>query len=366
MKTEFYQPRFTGQRFEEHTLPVEVARDLAAYEGLLIELAKSLYKQDHPERERAPKGFAANVHLDIQEIGEGSAKPILALVMAGTLALQGGDATYFEKARDLIAECVAAPDGHLPPRFPKELLGYFNQLGRSLRVDETLELPLATSGNAVLTPDRRKQLVLAANAEYQREVELKGFIGEVDWENNRFRLRLSDGSQTNVPLLPSFHGDAREYGGRSRHLVIVSGVGTFDAWEHLKQVLSTDSSEVVKNFEIATRLDELFQIQRGWFEGKGAALDKDRLSLFAEQIVTSFPDDLALPVFIPTQHGNLLLEWDAAGDPSLDVRLSDLQASFHAFDTDGGDVERDFGLNSESDWKTLFDFLSENVRKRPS
>ena len=43
MKTEFLKPRFTGARFDEHTLPVDVARDLAAYEELVIELAKHLW-----------------------------------------------------------------------------------------------------------------------------------------------------------------------------------------------------------------------------------------------------------------------------------------------------------------------------------
>lgn len=364
MKSDFVQPRFTGARFDEHTLPVDVARDLAAYESLVIELAKHLYKQDHPECKRAPKGFAANFRLDIEKIGEGSTKPLLAFVMSGVLALSGGEASYFERARDLIAECVAAPDGHLPSQFPKELLSHFNQFGRSLREGESLELPLASNGDAVLTPGRRKKLVLAASEEYEREVELLGFIGEVDWERASFRLRLADNGQTIVPLLPAFHNEAREYGGRSRHWVVVKGVGTYDAWDRLKRVLSFDSAEVMQNFAISSRLDELAQLQAGWFEGAGLALDKDRLSLFAEHIVATYPDDLALPAIVPTQDGNLLLEWDAAGDPSLDIRLADFQASFHAFGTAGADIERDFVLTDDASWKQLHTFLIENIKKR--
>jgi len=36
MKTPFLKPRFTGPRFEAHPLPVEVAKDLAAYEELIV------------------------------------------------------------------------------------------------------------------------------------------------------------------------------------------------------------------------------------------------------------------------------------------------------------------------------------------
>ncbi|UUE99042.1 hypothetical protein NDY24_04165 [Xanthomonas hortorum pv. pelargonii] len=66
MKIDFSQPKFTGARFDEHTLPVDVARDLAAYERLIVELAKHLYLQEHPGRQRVPKGFEAGFRLDIE------------------------------------------------------------------------------------------------------------------------------------------------------------------------------------------------------------------------------------------------------------------------------------------------------------
>lgn len=366
MKTVFCEPRFTGPRFEEHTLPVDVARDLAAYEALVVELAKHLYKLDNPQRERAPKGFAANFRLDIQAIGEGSTKPLLAaVVMSGVLVLPHSEASHFERARDLIAECIAAPEGRLPEQFPKELLSHFNQLGRSLRLGEALELPLpAARGNAVLTPERRKKLVLAASGEYEREIELQGYIGEVDWEKSTFRLRLEDGSQTTVPLEPSFRDEVRDYGGRARHWVVVRGIGIFDARDGLKRFLSVEPMEVLKNVQMASRLDELMQLTPGWFEGAALAPDRDRLSQFAEQLTATYPDSLALPAIFPTQDGNLLLEWDAAGDPSLDVRLADFNANYHAFDDAGADIERDFMLGDEAGWSELRAFLGANIRKR--
>jgi hypothetical protein len=125
MKSEFLQPKFDGARFREHTLPLEVARDLTAYETLVVELAKQLYIQDHPDRQRVPKGFAADFHLHLERVDDGSAKPLLSVVVAGGLAF-GAGATYFERARDLITACVAAPDGQLPTAFPRALLGHFN------------------------------------------------------------------------------------------------------------------------------------------------------------------------------------------------------------------------------------------------
>ncbi|WP_186096745.1 hypothetical protein [Burkholderia gladioli] len=363
MKTEFSQPRFTGARFDEHTLPVDVARDLAAYETLIVELAKHLYLEDHPDRQRVPKGFAANFRLDIERIDEGSAKPLLALVIAGALALQGGERDYFEKARDLIAECVAAPVAALPESFPKELLSHFNQFGRSLREDETLELP-RPGGNdpARLTQEKRKQLVLAADRVYQREIALLGYIEEVDFAKSSFRLRLSDGGQATVPMSDSFQNNARTYAGRTRHLISVLGIGTYDAWDRLQKVITADSLEVIKNHAIATRFDEISQLENGWFEGGGLAPDANALAIVSEKLVAEYPDKLPLPLIAPKQDGNLLLEWAAAeGDPSLDIDLNSAQASFHAFAANGGDVERDFNLDAGG-WQVLLAFLSDNIK----
>jgi hypothetical protein len=281
MKTEFSKPRFTGERFEEHTLPVDVARDLAAYETLIIELAKHLYLKDHPSRQRVPKGFSTNFRLDIERIDEGSAKPVLALVMAGALALQDGEQDYFEKARDLVAACVAAPDAALPENFPKELLGHFNQLGRSLRDDETMELPLRDKRDAAkLTPEKRKRLVLAADQVYERELSLLGYIEALDFFKSpaTFRLRLTDGGQAIVPMPDSFHNNARVYSGYQRHQISVRGVGAFDSWDRLQKVIFVESLDVIKNYAIATRMDEISQLEDGWFEGGGVAPDAEKLT----------------------------------------------------------------------------------------
>jgi hypothetical protein len=45
MKSEFLHPRFDDARFAEHTLPLEVARDLAAYETLVVALLKRLARR---------------------------------------------------------------------------------------------------------------------------------------------------------------------------------------------------------------------------------------------------------------------------------------------------------------------------------
>lgn len=369
MKTDFSQPKFTGARFDEHTLPVDVARDLAAYESLIIDLAKSLYLADHPDRQRVPRGFAVNFRLDIQRIDSGSTKPLLALVIAGALPLQGGEQDYFERARDLISECIAAPLNDLPVQFPKELLRHFNQLGRSLLEDESLELPLPgqPQQTAVLTQDRRKQLVLAAEMFYEREVTLSGYIEEVDFAKQSFRLRLTDGGQATatIPMTEGFHAEARECAGHERHVVTVRGIGSFDAKDEIQKMVAVESIDATRNQALSARFDEIAQLKNGWFNGFGSAPQPSSLARLAGKMVAEYPSDLPIPQVVPTQDGDILFEWNSVGEPSLDINLRTQLASFHAFQIDGTDSEAEFDL-SQDDWTSLFSFLSERLKDGPA
>jgi hypothetical protein len=83
-------------------------------------------------------------------------------------------------------------------------------------------------------------------------------------------------------------------------------------------------------------------------------------------MIGRYPEALPLPAIIPTPEGNLLFEWNAVGEPSVDVRLSDWKGEFHAFRPDEGDIERDFNFSIEADWNAFFEFLSLNLVTRPA
>jgi hypothetical protein len=358
MKTRFLQPTFEGVRFAEHTLPLEVARDLAAYEKLVIELAKQLYLRKNPDRQRVPKGFADDFHLHLESIKRGSAQPVLAIVTDDELPFDQGMRHYFEQARDIISECIAAPEGRLPDEFPKELLTHFNLFGRSLREDERMTLRNHGKRPSVLTPERRKHLVLMADKEYEREIELTGTIGEADWEKGTFRLRLVDGSIAVFPMVEDFHRTAREFGGRTRHQFTISGSGMYDSWDKLQKVKAMDTYEIQLNFELAERFKELSTLSDGWLDGDGKAPDAGKLRTLADKMTASYPDNLALPELVPTPEGNLLLEWQIPGDPSVDIALDSLKAYFHSFLENGSDVVREFDLRDDAVWNVFFEFLT--------
>lgn len=369
MKTEFLKPRFTGARFDEHTLPVDVARDLASYEELVIELAKHLWLSEHPGRERVPKGFEKEFSLHLEGmVGEGSAKPLLAWVTAGTLALSGvaANAIYFEQARDLVAECVSASAANqpLPGKFPKTLLDYFNDFGRSLRDGEALDLP--RPGNApaaVLDPERRKALVLAARKVYTKDVELSGTIEETDWAKQTFRLRPQDGPAITVPMPDAFQDIVRAAGGIERTVATVKGIGVYDAWDRLQKISETHHLEALPNAALADGLEELMNLNDGWHDGEGKAPDKTQLSWLAESLVKCFPEDLPFPLVAPTPEGGVFLEWiQKPWRISSEIHLPTHRCALQATNlTTRLSEEADLDLDQAASWPALFKFVRGHV-----
>ena len=69
---EFMEPRLVGDRFNEHTIPFELLKNLAVLENLIIEAAKWEYLIDHPNRQRVPRGFTEGVSLQLKQVNSGS------------------------------------------------------------------------------------------------------------------------------------------------------------------------------------------------------------------------------------------------------------------------------------------------------
>jgi hypothetical protein len=211
-----------------------------------------------------------------------------------------------------------------------------------------------------MTPEKRKRLVLAAERVYQKDVELSGVIEEVDWAASTFRLRTPDGTW-NIPMDDSFHPKARDCGGRERRQITVRGLGAYDSWDKLKKVLWVDSLEVQLNYQIASKLDELASLQDGWYEGAGLGLDAGALAAITEHLVAHYPEDLPLPRIFPTPEGNLLLEWQGDGDPSLEVFLGERYVEFHMFQPDDSELEQRLPLRDPADWQEVAALLKQSL-----
>ena len=352
----FIQPRFDGPRFEAHTLPVTAAKDLAAYEELVLELAKHLYREKHPERKNVPKRFAEGFSLHLRTIDEGSAMPALVAMLAatGTLGLETPLPVELEEARDLINRVIATEDGEpFPPEFPNNFYSYFNRIGRSLEEGERIEWSPGSAGNkAALTPVKRKRLLLAHRETYEAEVEVVGLVEELDSKKSTGVLRALTNEAITLSYDDPFFGDLKSALGEDRVAVRISGVGVFDVNERLTALKEMEQIEILPNFRITREIDQLAQLADGWLEGGGKAPKASNLEWLAGEMADYFPS-IDYPSVVPTEEGNVVFEWiRPQARIELEVNFADDLLELYATDLAKDDFREE--TFPKGDWTPAF------------
>ena len=362
MGSEFIAPKFEGGRFNNKSLPLNIASDLFAYEELIEDLAEYLWKKENPNRKSLPPGFTANFDLHIERIEKGSSVPILSLMSAASLAFDAPIQDFHTKARDIVSEVVASTSGAIPEDFPIGLLERFRKIGKSLKKDEFMLLPRAgTSSPAKLDPVRRKALVAAGEKTYRRTVPLEGSVGQIDWDHNSFRLNMSNGVHRQIPADAGFFSSLEsleKLGGNRRHRVTVSAVVLFDSSGNIKKIIEVKSIEVQQNAEIHARINHLSTMADGWL-GDGSKAPKMSLNaLFFSQLVERYPAGARMPAIFPTPEGNILMEWDAEGNPSLEIGEDRKVAVFSNLDDD---EDQEFPISSVEEIQDLLLFIARTI-----
>ncbi len=311
VKEPFIKPRFVGERFEQATLPVMVARDLAAYEELVIELAKHLYRKKNPDRIRVPRGFASefSLHLD-STIQPGSAKPSLVAVVASSL-LFAPLPVEFHEARDLVNQVIATPSGHaLPENFPASFYSYFNRIGRSLADSEFIEWqPESVSNKAVLDQGKRIQLVRTHRSTYEANIEEIGRVVTLDTIRPTGSLKRESGDIVPFTYSDPFLDDLRSALGVEHIHVRLRGIGSFDASNSLSSISEIEEIDLLPHWNLVSSVERLSSLQAGWLDGHGALFAIEDVSQIAQDLAQAFPVKLEYPVVVPTGEGNVSLEW---------------------------------------------------------
>lgn len=362
METEpFLTPRLIGDRFEGHSIPLEVLKDLAVLEEMIVEVAKTEFLKDHPDRLRSPRGFTEGVTLKLTAIEEGSAIPVIILSIATTL-LSLNSSQYFERARDAMVDAIGAAEHNQPitAYLPEKSLGYFDRLGRGLRDGEVIEFSTPTRRDpARLTRETRRKLLLASAGvkELTEDVVVRGAIPEVDQDDMTFELLLIDGRKVPAPVaaqhLETILEAFQAYKAGSR--VLVQGIGRLNRNEKLIGFDSIEHVSVLDPLDVPARLDELRLLQDGWLDGQGSAPRPDGLDWLSDEFTQGYPEDLPLPFVYPTPEGGIRLEWSLGpNEVTLDIDLMTHIASLHTLNLNSDEeLEETLRLNEPAEWDRL-------------
>lgn len=353
---EFLQPRLDGDRFARHTLPLDVLKDFAALQEMLVEVAKWEFRNAHPERKRVPRNFDQGLELHLSDIGQGSVLATVVFFFSGLFPQE--NMRHLEQARNDIVESIAAVEAGGTPPLPPYLLGYFDSLGRSLREGESMSFPRPGGGEARLTPQTRLKLVAAAQAtSWTEEVRLHGRIPEVDQQRHTFTLLLRDGSRINAPLPEPLRSTALEAFNQysSGAHVLLKAVGRKEGAGQLKALETVEHVSLLDPLDVGLRIEELAELQDGWLDGRGIAPPAVGLRWLSDAMQDSYSNELRLPYLYPTPEGGIRAEWTASDwEISLDIDLHTRVASYQALrlSTDALD-EAELDLNQEVGWRTL-------------
>jgi hypothetical protein len=358
----FLRPRLIGTRFEGHSIPLEVLKDLAVLEELIVEVAKSEFLKDHPRRQRSPRRFTDGIALKLTAVEDGSAVPVITLSIAATSHFPPENQLYFERARDAMIKAISAAERNqaVTQYLPEKTLGYFDRLGRSLREGEAIEFSSpGLEMPARLTKESRRKLVLASSRvkEMTEEVTVRGSIPEADKDNMTFELQLIDGRKVTAPIsaqhseliLEAFN--AYEKGSR----VLIQGIGRLNRNDKLVGFEAIEHITVLDPLDLPSRLDDLRLLKNGWCEGAGSAPPSSGLDWLTETFTRGFSEDLPLPFVYPTPEGGIRLEWSLDPyDLSLDIDLVTHVAKLHQLNlTSDEEKEEALNLGEDTGWNRL-------------
>lgn len=171
---------FHGPRFDDGGVDLDVAPDLHRYKTLLVEVAKELWRRNHPERKNLPKNFEDSLSLKFYEVRSNCATVPLERVLSADDREQLWDAEdELDDAVTLVADTIEAAgnDQSLPEKFPKHLLALFSDYGKTLRDQEWIEQRPAKRESGVRYDSVvRDRLTRWLDTPYEDAVDL---IGEV-------------------------------------------------------------------------------------------------------------------------------------------------------------------------------------------
>jgi hypothetical protein len=359
---DFLRPRLVGKRFDGGIIPLEVLADLAILGDLFTEVAKWRFLQANPTRTRSPRGFADGVSFVLTDVQDGSAIPVIKLVLASSMLFATESQTYMEQARESVIAAIDAA-GHKHPvteHLPERLLGFFDRLGRNLNEGEAIEFKSPKSNvTARLNKDTRRALLLASSAvtELTDTTSIRGAIPEADQADETFELQVDDGRKIKAPLttqhreaiLAAFNGYT------SGQRVLIDGIGRFNRQNRLIGFESIEQVTALDRLDIGGRLDELRGLQPGWLEGHGVPPSAAGLTWLSESFGANFPEDVPSPHLYPTPEGGIRAEWSL--DPfelSLDIDLATHMGSWHALNilNQSEDV-LSFNLDDSNAWASL-------------
>lgn len=347
----FLELHFSGGRFEEHEMPLEVLKDLSVLNDIILNIAVKKYMESNPERKRLPKGFRNQNWLALSHLEKGSVIVKLAVVSLACGLFSNYplciDAAGDEALKTL--KNVETPD-QFDPSVTREILSNFAALGQHLQEGEQIDFSRKGAERISYHPEMCKIFRKAAKESYKEDVDLYGTICEYDKEKRNATFLTFSGKRLTFPVtceLSRSVSDAFQKYPKTK--VEIEGIQEFDANGIGKDKLTVNSLEILDPLDTSARIEEFRCLKPGWLDGSGMSFDEKNLE-WIDNFLASLVYELARPPYLyPIEGENISAEWDVGAlKITLEFDLKEKKAIYYSFSQSvDKDEEKEFDLNSE-------------------
>lgn len=368
----FLQLRLVGDRFKNHSVPLDVLPGLAPLQALIVEAAKVEYLKNNANRSRVPNGFERSVELKLTSLAPGSAQLDVGMDNPEHSPLNPDQACYFTQGRDsLVATIQNADNGEITGNssLSKQMLPLFERLARVIGDSEEIHFVSPTENkNGGVSARFSRQVAsklkdaVPKERETTRDIEIRGSVPELNQANMTLQILPTNGGKIKASIA-SEHLDSaiNVFNGFRRGLQAdFQGICRFDAAG--KALEFTSLSQLIDNpSDISLQLDDIRALENGWLDGNGRAPSEAGIDWIESKLYRYLPSGFPRPYLYPTEAGGVQLEWSVeSNEVSIEVSLESHLGVWHELNLrpelnlqSPDERERELNLDQSSAWEWI-------------
>jgi hypothetical protein len=193
---------FKGHRFDDHCLSLDVLPELLAYQEIVTETAKEIWRLKNPDKVRLKKNFVDDFSLKLKTIEQGSAaaKIVKAPPEGRLFALS----SELDEAVELVAEAIECAENNkrLPSNFPAKVIPLFRNYGNTLHDGEYIEQRTKGARVAKYTSYARRELLKQSLTAYEDRFDIIGSVSMARVNRPRVAV-IFDGGEVETNFEPT-------------------------------------------------------------------------------------------------------------------------------------------------------------------
>jgi hypothetical protein len=322
---EFRPLAWRGGRFDDASdrgpgFPVDALAELSRYERLLVQVARGIWKEENPDRERAPKRFDEGLRLRLVGVERGCVVTVLEPRKSLADGMLFQPDTWIDRAQERITDALAAVvDGNpIPADFPGSAIGSLVQFGSGLAADEACIVRGRNRTSVAYTQAARRHLVDLTSPEgIEVDGDLVGRIGELNMDKLTFEFTQLHGPRVEGRLARmELLGEVKSALGREpiAPFVRIRCQFTTDAHGRLSAINDVADLETIiaPDDALGSKFIGLLAMESGWHDGDGVPPRVEAIEWARDFVAELGNTARELRVF-PTLDGGVTLEHQVNG-----------------------------------------------------